>query len=327
MADVTTPAGVDVVRDPTAYARRQTLEVLPPHAQVKYNQYVERKREAETLTSYYRERSDELGQKLYVLQHNLSAAKQNDGAISYYERQTSAAQAEYDALAAKRSSTDTRRIIFTNIVQQLDNYLNAKSNGMWRGPHHEDAEPPVAKLRKGESYADAIRRCQDEASALDLQLVTLRNAPPPPDEVREMIVSQLASLRSSSGFGHRFVTDGLGNEKLELIAPDLMMWSDASNVRGLLTTYMLHLFPEKMFELFTAGIDDNAVGIARAHKPQLVNELECRIIEAELEEMSLIEQAQQQGLDVVPRASMSPLALLGLCPVRRSPPELMQAAE
>jgi hypothetical protein len=106
-----------------------------------------------------------------------------------------------------------------------------------------------------------------------------------------------------------------------------MMWSDASNVRGLLTTYMLHLFPEKMFELFTRGIDDNAVGIARAHKPQLVNELECRIIEAELEEMSLIEQAQQQGLDVVPRASMSPLALLGLGPVRRSPPELMQAAD
>ena len=273
------------------------LEALPPNAQVKYNQYVERKREAETLTSYYRERSDELGQKLYVLQHNLSAAKQNDGAISYYERQTSAAQAEYDALAAKRSSTDTRRIIFTNIVQQLDNYLNAKSNGMWRGPHYDSAaEPAVAKLRKGESYADAIRRCQDEASALDLQLVTLRNAPPPPDEVREMIVSQLASLRSSSGFGHRFVTDGLGNEKLELIAPDLMMWSDASNVRGLLTTYMLHLFPEKMFELFTRGIDDNAVGIARAHKPQLVNELECRIIEAELAEMSLIEQAQHRVL-------------------------------
>ena len=64
-----------------------------------------------------------------VVQHNLAAAKQNDGAISHYERQTSAAQAEYDALAAKRSSTDTRRIIFTNIVQQLDNYLNAKSNG------------------------------------------------------------------------------------------------------------------------------------------------------------------------------------------------------
>ena len=41
----------------------------------------------------------------------------------------------------------------------------------------------------------------------------------------------------------------------------------------------------------------------------------------------MIEQAQQQGMDVVPRASMSPLALLGLCPVRRSPPELMQAAE
>ena len=118
MADVTPFTGVNVVRDPTAYVRRQVLEALPPLAQVKYNQYVERKREAETLSSYYRERSDELGQKLYVLQHNLSAAKQNDGAISYYERQPSAAQAEYDALAAKRSSTDTRRIIFTNVVQQ-----------------------------------------------------------------------------------------------------------------------------------------------------------------------------------------------------------------
>ena len=61
-----------------------------------------------------------------------------------------------------------------------------------------------------------------------------------------MIVSQLASLRNSAGFGHRWVTDASGNEKLELVAPDLMMWSDASNVRGLLTTYMLHLFPEKM---------------------------------------------------------------------------------
>ena len=44
-------------------------------------------------------------------------------------------------------------------------------------------------------------------------------------------------------------------------------------------------------------------------------------------EISLIDQAQAQGLDVAPRASMSPLALLGLMPVHPVQPELMEAAE
>src|SRR5262245_45435311 len=152
MADVTAHAGADVVRDPTSYARRQALEALPPRAQSKYNRYVEKKLECETLARHYRERGEELGQRLYVLNHNLGAARQNGGAVDYYTRQASAAQAEYDALSAKRSKLDAQRVIFTNIVQQLDSFLLAKSSGMWKGPRHDsEAEPPVAQLREGET--------------------------------------------------------------------------------------------------------------------------------------------------------------------------------
>jgi len=45
--------------------------------------------------------------------------------------------------------------------------------------------------------------------------------------------------------------------------------------------------------------------------------------------MSLIEQAMERGLDVLPRPSMSPLALLGLLPLRvpTEPLEVPEAAE
>ena len=331
MADIAAhAAGADVGRDQSAYARNQYLESLPGHAQVKYRQYIERKSEAEALLRHLRERGEELGQKLHLMQHNLGAGRQRNGAVDYYEKQTSAAQAEHDALTAKRSKLDAQHGVLAGIMNALNAWLFAQSNGMAHGPRYDStAETPRAALHEGENFLTAIRRVQDETMAVNLQLAQVRSAPPPAKELREMIVTQLAGLRSAN-FGHRWVTNPItGVEELKLVAPDLVDWAAATNPSGLITGYLLNLFPERMIELFIAGVRDDAVGVSRSLKPQLIAELEAQIVDLELQEMAYIEAAQAAGLDLLPRASMNPLALLGLCPVHpaHAQPELMQAAE
>ena len=238
MANVTEIGG-DVTHDRTSYARGQMLQALRPRAQSRYNGYREKKLEAEAMLRHLRERGEELGQRLYMLTHNLSAAKQNNGAVDFYEKQASAAQAEFDAVAAKRSKLDAQRTIYTGVLSRLDQYLNDRAAGMWRGPRYDgDATPPVAALRKNESYGDALRRCQDEVAALDLQLTQVRNAPPPAQELRELIVTKLAAL--ASALGHRWTTNPVtGEQELRLVAPDLSDWASATNVEGMLTGYFM----------------------------------------------------------------------------------------
>jgi len=238
-------------------------------------------------------------------------------------RNTTRARAEYDTLAAKRSKNDTVRVRHEGIVNDLNQWLTAKGHWADKGLRHDsDIEPPVAQLRRDESFLDAIRRVQREISDAQTKVLEIKAAPPPGREIRAEIERQLQAMRNSVNFGHTFRTDRNGIERLELVAPDLHSWligaGAETNVRGMITQYMMGLFPEQMIELFTRGIDDDAPGVPRADKARLIADAEARVVELELQEMSLVEQAQAQGLDILPRAGMSPLALLGLVPRREA---------
>ena len=193
---------------------------------------------------------------------------------------------------------------------------------------YSDAEPTPAKLRKNEDFTAAILRVRREWSDLQMQLAEVSAAPPPPDELRAMIRSELERRYAEAAVGYRFTKDSMGNEHFELHAPDLSSWGAETHPTGMITGWLLRLHGvDAIAEMFCAGIDDSAPGIPRADKQRLIAELEARIVEIELAECSYIEQAQQEGQDLQYRPNASPLALLRLSPVHPAQPVVLEAAE
>src|SRR5262249_39657659 len=150
---------------------------------------------------------------------------------------------------------------------------------------------------------------RSEVADLQMELAQVRAAPPPPDEIRSMIREQLVSRHAAAACGYRWERDALNVERLQLFAPDIAPWAPAMHPGGMITAWLLRLHGvDKMLEVFAAGVDDDAGGIPRAEKAERVAELETRIVEVELQECLLIEMAQQEGADILPPPTASPLA-------------------
>ena len=144
-----------------------------------------------------------------------------------------------------------------------------------------------------------------------------------------MVRAELERRYASAVCGFRFTTDVMGNEHFELYAPDMQPWLSAAdaNPAGITTAWLLRKFGvEQMMEMFAASIDATVPGIPHIEKPRIVAEIEARIVELELAEVSYIDQAISAGLDVQYRPHTSPLALLALQPVRSQQP-MLEAAE
>jgi len=310
----------------TDYHVRLSLDGLPPHAAVRYRGFVEARLEAENGLAFLRDRDAEMSKVLNVL----SAAVRANPDDKHSARKLVAMRAEADALLAKRNKLNERRACFEQVINTIDNYLRTRGTGLFRGPPCGDDEPPVAQPREGETLVEAIRRVREAIFAAQGELVQVKAAPPPPDEIRAMIRDALEQRARAVPIGHRFERDGLGTERLQLVGPDLMSWLTAGNANpaGMVTAWLYALFPEQVLARFTANIDDTAPGILRDDKPRLIAALEVKIVTLELEEMSLIEQSDGA---VLPRPTASPLALLGLQPLRAQPvesePPLAIAAE
>lgn len=321
MADI--GAMDDTVRDPSSYARRMILDSLPPHAQARYRAYGERRAEAETLLRHLRERGEALTQLMNVAGHNAfaSQSREQDRALAILE-------AERDQLQRRHSKIDAARVCYGQIVARLDNWLTTAMMQLGE-VHWTDDQPPIVRPHEGESFSTAIERVRQQATRLQHKLGMLRDAPPPPDETRAMIKSELDRLSRSMQCGFRFERNPhpLTGERLVLHAPDIVDYAPGAISASAVTAWLYKLFPEQVLAEFIAHIDDNAQGVPRARKPQMLAELEVEIIATELEECSLVEAAQVEGLDLLPRASAHPWALLGLVPQRPAQSEVLQAAE
>ena len=92
------------------------------------------------------------------------------------------------------------------------------------GPLYEtDIASPVAVLGKNETFATAISHVQTEVSALRSEFQRIKVAPMPPDETRAWLRSELQRrhAEAKAQIGYRVERDIMGNERLELMAPDV----------------------------------------------------------------------------------------------------------
>src|SRR5262245_54944475 len=75
----------------------------------------------------------------------------------------------------------------------------------WSGPpwHRMASRRPPAWV----DFNAALERVRGEVAVLQLRLQQVRNAPPPPEEIRAMIRAELTRRRQCAGFGHKFTRD------------------------------------------------------------------------------------------------------------------------
>ena len=110
MADVTAVA--DTVHDSTAYAKRNALEALPAHAQLKYRSYCESKIEVGAQIKHLRERADEL-------QHRRGFHER----LNSDERATTVARAQHETINTKLQRAHIRHAGLDAIISQIDRFL------------------------------------------------------------------------------------------------------------------------------------------------------------------------------------------------------------
>jgi hypothetical protein len=303
------------------------LSGLPAHAQRRYRSYAERHNEANVLLAHLRERAEEdIDRRVNVLAAAVATNPDDKRAAAGLR----AVQAEADSFQRKRSKIEARRANAEQIGHCLNRFLASIAGGLHdKTLFWSDQKPLPATPGEGESLVEAINRVRSGAQSIATQLAQVRVSPPPPDEIRQMIASALESeVKKFGGFGYSFKRSPPPHdiESLVLVSPDLMGWDN--NGRGAVTAWLYKLFPAEVLAVFTANINDNAAGVPRADRSRMIGELEIELIQLELEEVLLVEAAQEQGLDLLPRPNASPLALLGLQPMRASDlAALAQAAE
>jgi hypothetical protein len=99
-----------------------------------------------------------------------------------------------------------------------------------------------------------------------------------------------------------------------ILAPDLPEAGPAVCPPGAMTRWLAITDPERLFELLTRDLRDDAFGIASSEKPGRIRAAERALYLCEREEEELVEAALAQGLPVARRSDASGYAVLGIAP-------------
>jgi hypothetical protein len=223
-------------------------------------------------------------------------------------------RADLQQLDAERNKREGIRANAQQVIAQLrDGFIpNLIGPGIGSGPALRTVVV-TATPRKGESVADAILRVRAAISSAQGELQQVKAAPPPPDEIKRQLRAHVQQL-IHDGTPRVVLKDG----KVVVNWPDVSPFADPDAVfaapAGSASKLLACLFPDKVYELLSNGVDDLPSGIAADERAARMVELEVGILELEHEEESLVTAALAAGVEVYRRPYASPWALLGLAP-------------
>jgi len=307
------------------YSLPQAIAALPRAAQRRYNDLVASLADAEALTRSVIERERQAEERLHAIEHRLKVGRRMqpvDGKLASLEAEHRELLAEHDRLNRLRSERNSLRGNVEQTLSQLNTAIMTavgQDKPIYGTPVNTDAKP-----HEGETIGAAILRVRGEIMRVRAELIALKEAPLPADEVKAAIVAEVDRL-ANEGAPRLDLREG----KVKVRWPDVQEFAAPNTAfsapSGSASRLAAWLFRDQLVEKLTAGVD-GLEGIPAAERPGLEKELRVALLQLELEEESLVEQAIAAGLEVHRRFDTLPFALLGLQPHDLQPPAL-QAAE
>jgi len=314
-----------------AYSLPQAIERLPRPARRRYEQLCGQLADAEALARSAIERERVAENAIHAIEHRIAMARRGDafgnpveaGKLQSLEAEHQELLGDYEKLSAERDRRNAMRGNVDQILSQLKTAVMA-AVGQDR-PLHGTPIVVNAKPKEGESLGDAIMRLRGEIGRVRAELVRLKEAPLPPDEIKIALTAEIDRLASE---GRPRIN--LNGGRVKVAWPDVMEFAAPNTAfsapNGSASRLLAWLFRDRLVEAVTAGLDGLA-GVPSAERPGLERELRRSLLELELAEESLVVQAIAAGLEVHRRFDTSPHALLGLMPFDMRPQPVLQAAE
>jgi hypothetical protein len=295
---------------PPAHSLAEIVRRLPAIARERYEALRGSMADAESLQRSLMERLKEAEDKAARIAHRRAIT--NDAELAgELDRELEAARAALTRLEAERGRRNGVRANCEQVRTRIDNWLLQRASGAI-----EVTAPPklsgLPKARhKGESVSDALLRTRREIAAAQAELLRIKSAPPPSDEIKLAIIEGVKRL-AEEGRPRLVIEEG----RVRLHLPDVMEYatpgSALSAPSGSASKMLAWLFRGPLTKRLLAEIADNEDGIDSAERPRLLREIEQRICGLEVAEEKLVVAALDAGLEVHRRIDASPFALLGL---------------
>ena len=311
---------------PPPLSLTQVVERLPAHARRKYDDLKALLGDAEALQKSLMERIKAAEDKFADISRRYEYSREVD-----LVAELEAARAALDRLEKERSRRNGVRANTEQVVSRINNFLLARMSGAV-----EIAPPPrlrsvPAGRKKGESIGDALLRTRREIAAAQNELMRIRTAPLPKEEIGLVVIGMIDQLAAEGR--PQVVIEG-GKVALHLsdtqtyAAPGQALAAPAGSASRLLS-WLFHdeLIKKLLKELKEQlkGIDDKTGGIPASERPERIREAEERIFALEVVEEKPVMSALAAGLEVHRRPDASPWAVLGYGAVEEAVPA--EAAE
>jgi hypothetical protein len=178
--------------------------------------------------------------------------------------------------------------------------------------------------RKGESIVDALLRTRREIAAAQAELMRIRAAPLPKEEIQLAIIAAINVMAQEGA--PRIVTEG---GKVTVHFPDVMQYGTPGQAMsapsGSASRLMAWVHRDALLKRLLAEIKDEEGSISSEERPQRVRQTEQHLLALEISEEKLVCHAIAAGLEVHRRPDCSPWVLLDLAVAEQAVPA--EAAE
>jgi hypothetical protein len=292
------------MNQPPPHSLLQCLDRLPARARAKYDALKGLLADAEALQRSLMERIRVKEDQLADLRRRRDYAH-GEGSEGL-DAELAAVRTDLDQLEHERSRRNTTRAMAEQVVNRSNNAILSFFSGA-----AEVERPPwpsvVPGARDGESILAAIARLRHEIAVAQGELLHIKAAPLPANEIRAAIETEIDRMAAvpqvavEAGAVRIYWPD-----VLQAAAPGQALAAPSGSAGKLLAA----LFPAELKRLLIAGVEDTKGAIPSAQRPRLIRAAEARILALEVGEERLVTAALTAGLEVHRRPNASCWAIL-----------------
>ncbi len=292
-----------------SYSFHDLLRRLPAGARRKYRALQAAAEDARTLQAVSHERRRKLDDALTAAKYQRRQVDEKDVMrCKALDVEIAGLEADYDATDVVHAKRDGVLANNEQVLARLrDDFI----------PHLMQEEgPPLrdvsveARPKKGQTVTEAISGLRSEIASARSDILSIKNMPPAPAEIKEQVRREVQRLLTA-GTPRVFVEEGA----VRISWPDLPAYGNKGTPMGApagsASALMAAMFPDRLFEFLTQGID-RLEGISAADRVAKLADLEAQIRRLEHQEEALVCQAIAAGLDVQRRPYASGWALLAI---------------